>query len=362
MATTSSGMSSAVGATTANRVWGWPQYLAIFSIPLLLLEIWTIGSWLLDGPHMITQFRSGDHSAWLAARIAETSAIFLAIPVLVVVIRDCRRQQKILTFDVMFMLCGATMVWGDMAANFLNPYIAISSYWTNLNSPTCYIPGVANPDCSRVPDPILFLLLFETVGTLGVAMMLSMLVGRIRRRWPLLSAAKIFCFLVVLGWIVVLAEPVAVIPASLWAYPGTPLGIQVGSEAHLMYPLPELPIFGTLFGILTSLRLFKDDQGLTFVERGLSQYSAPARKGITFLAMYTVFQFACWPIANLPLLPMALLQHPWAELPAHMNNGLCDQASVGKTLYGPCPGSPGYRMPVQETFSNSKGHLLIAPK
>ena len=35
-----------------------------------------------------------------------------------------------------------------------------------------------------------------------------------------------------------------------------------------------------------------------------------------------------------------------AEFPRHLVNGLCDVGDTTGTRYGPCPGSPGFKVPL----------------
>src|SRR2546428_5811405 len=90
-----------------KRRWSRPQYLALIGIPILFLNVWTVIAWLADGPRQVTQFRDRHSASWYAAHTYEGLYIVASIVVLVYVIRGCRRERRVLTFDVMFLLCGA---------------------------------------------------------------------------------------------------------------------------------------------------------------------------------------------------------------------------------------------------------------
>lgn len=336
-------------AGAAARGWGWPQYLALLALPVLALEAYTIASWLLDGPHMVTEYRDGSRTTtWWAARAFEGGAILVSAAVIVQLVKGCRRAGRLLTFDVMICLAGATLFWVDAGLNVFQPFIVISAEWVNVNNVCGHIPGVVNPDCGRVPDPILFLWLMETFCTLGAVMVFEAIGRRVTRRWPGLSPARVFVVLTGLGMVLVLLEPLAIIATGLWGYPGSPLSLPIG-DLGLRYPAPELLAFALYFAVMAALRFFKNDQGHTLLERGLERYSPRVRGAITLLAVYTVFQFAAWGPGTAALFPLAFHQQEWDELPAHLNAGVCDQPSVGRTRYGPCPGTPGWRMPMQES-------------
>jgi hypothetical protein len=71
------------------------------------------------------------------------------------------------------------------------------------------------------------------------------------------------------------------------------------------------------------------------------------------LAMYSVFQLGGGGVANLPMLS-GPYSPKWEKMPAYVVNGVCDAPGFRGTRYGPCPGSPGYRMPMRETHIASE--------
>jgi len=338
-------------AVTKRPGWGWPQYLALVGAAILLVEVYTVGGWLLDGPHQITKFREGYTRDWYAARVFESGMVILSIYVIVKVVRGCRQQRKLFTFDVLFCLTGFSMLWASSMVNFFTPMFTFSSNLVNLNDVCGHIPFVVNEDCGRVPNPVLFIGLFETFGLLGIAMLLGTLATRIRGRWPSVRNTQLFGFFLLGGMIIVLLEPLLIIPLHLWTYPGTPISIELGGTAW-RYPLfPEILCFGFMLGIPAALRFFRDDRGQTFVERDLERYSPKVRTLVAGLALYTFAQIAVIGCATIPLWPLAFHQREWGTMPPALNNGLCDQPGVIEhTRYGPCPGSPGFKLPMPGTL------------
>lgn len=342
----------AVAPESARRPgWGWPQYLALVGAAILLVEIYTVGSWLVDGPYQITQYREGYTRDWYAARVFEGGIIILSIYVIAKVVRGCRQQKRLFTFDVLFCLTGFSMLWASSMVNFFTPMFAFSSNLVNLNDVCGYIPFVVNEDCSRSPNPVLFIGLFETFGLLGVAMLLGKIATWLRSRWPGIRNTQLFGFFLLGGMTFVLLEPLLIIPLHLWTYPGTPISLELGGTAW-RYPLfPEILCFGFMLGIPAAVRFFRDDRGHTLVERHMEHYSSRVRTLVSGLALYTFAQIAVIGCATIPLWPMAFHQLEWGQLPASLNNGLCDQPGVVEnTRYGPCPGSPGFRMPMPGTL------------
>jgi hypothetical protein len=327
------------------RTWSLAHYLAIVGAPVLVWNVWTVAAWLAAGPHSITQYRPPGHPVdWYGARVFQGIAILVALVLAVYVVRGCRRARTLLTFDLLFVTAAATQFWGDAGVNFMAPTITISSEWVNVNATCGHMPLIVNPDCGRTPDPILFLVLLETFVPLGCAIVFGRLVGRLRIKRPALSTGQLVAIVVACGFGLALLEPLVIIPLHLWNYPGTPPAIDLGGG--LRYPVWEIACFGLWFGVLASVRIFKDDRGRTIVERDLDRHRPAVRLAITCLSLYTIFQIAIWGFASMPYWVLAIHQHPWPAEPRQLVNGMCDAPGVSGTRYGPCPGSPGFRMPV----------------
>jgi hypothetical protein len=47
-------------------------------------------------------------------------------------------------------------------------------------------------------------------------------------------------------------------------------------------------------------------------------------------------------------------EEPWPKLPRDLVGNICDAPGITGTAYGPCPGSPGFRMPGRTT-SDARG-------
>ena len=317
--------------------------LAAVGIPFLIWEGWTVVAWLADGPYQITQFRDRDSASWYAARVFEGLVIVVSIAVLVYVVRGCLRARRLLTFDVMFCLCAGTVVNGDIP-NLIQPTFMNSSNWVNLNAMCGHMPFVVNPDCGRAPDPILFTGLLSLFGYLGLALVATAAVRWGRRRWPRTSTAKLVT-LVLLGGVALdlVLEPAVMIPLRLWSWAPMPFSVHLGGGFR--YPWIEALAGGLAFGMFVAVYAFRDDHGRTLVERGLDRHSPRARKAISMLALYGFFQLGLWGVANMPMIALGFYQQQWPNLPAHIVNDLCDAPGIQNTRYGPCPGSPGYRMP-----------------
>jgi hypothetical protein len=292
----------------------------------------------------VTQFQVRNSANWYAARVMEALVIVISIAVAIYVVKGCWRARRILTFDLMFCLAGATMFWGNFGSNFFQPTFLMSSNFVNLTNTCGHMPFVVNPDCGRAPDAFLFLFLLETFGILGVAIAATPILRWARSRWPGVSTRRMVAGALVGGILLDIALEIPCVALHLWTYPAPSwMSLPLGGGFH--YPFVESLAAGLWFGSLIALRLFKDDQGHTLVERNLEAHSVRRRPGISLLATYSFFQLAIWIFASVPLWFYGPYESPWPKLPAYVVNNVCDAPGVHTTRYGPCPGSPGYRMP-----------------
>ncbi len=331
-----------------SRRWSWGQYLALLGVPFALWSGWTLVAWLRAGPTQITQYRDRGSASWYAAHTLEGIVLAVSLLVIVHLVRDCRRQRRLLTFDVMFCLCGLPLFWADALTNAIVPMWLPSSNFVNLNYALGHMPFVVNPDAGRMPDPILFTIPLLTCCLLAMAMAFGSVVAWMRRRWPRLSNAQLLGIVLLIGCSIDIVIEVAVaLPLHLWSWAAPKaLTIHVGRTGRI--PLFEIIGAGTYFGLVMAVRIFKDDRGRSLPERGLEHYSARVRKGVTFMALFGAFQFLVVVFGNAPVI-LSPFVTVTSNLPAHVLNGVCDAPGYHGTRYGPCPGTPGFRMPGRTT-------------
>jgi len=336
------GGGSLIKQTSARR-WSWPHYLALVGLPILILELWTIIAWLGDDAHQITEFRTPYSVNWWAARAYETVAVLVFIGVSQHVIRQCWRERR-LTFDAMFLLAGMTMFWSDLGVNLLGPAYLLSSNFVNLNNPLGHLPGMINPDIGRAPDPILFTILLESAGILLGAWLICWIAGRIRAARPDISTAKLLLYILGIGLVLDLSLELPIVALGLWTYPA-PDWMSLSPGRGLRFPVAEWLSGAMVFLFCGALRLFKDDKGRTIVERGLERFAFLPRTLISLLATYGAIQLIAWGPPTWIDIAYVPYETQWQHTPGYLLNDACDAPGVTGTRFGPCPGSPGYRMP-----------------
>jgi hypothetical protein len=169
----------------------------------------------------------------------------------------------------------------------------------------------------------------------------------LRARWPRLTNFQLVALTAVGAFLICAALEGPVFLTDLWALPGAPDEFALFGAQH-RFPYAEYLTTTMVFTSLGVLRFFRNDKGESLVERGLDRLPR-TRRTITSV-------FATIAYMNLALIALILVQvptgmhaAPYPNYPAHLVNGLCDAGPFTGTPYGACPGSPGFRIPVERT-------------
>ena len=140
---------------------------------------------------------------------------------------------------------------------------------------------------------------------------------------------------------------------NLWGLPGAPAALTLVDDDH-RFAWAEYVTTAIVFTTVAAIRYFRNDKGQTLPERGLEGLGVVRSAIIATFASITLFAMSMW-VLILIHLPGGLHASPYPRgYPDHMINNLCDVKPGMHTEYGPCPGSPGFRMPVGPTFQPNR--------
>ncbi|HEY1968473.1 MAG TPA: spirocyclase AveC family protein [Pseudonocardia sp.] len=341
-----SGPRRAATGTAPGTPRGWTpvQYLALAGMALAAFELWSWARWLAGGPHQLTQYRDPSDPSWYAARVYEVLMLICVLGIGTKVIRDCRRERR-LTIDAMMVIGGATTLFWDPMVNWLQPSFMYSSQWLNLNTWVGDVPGIPNPHGDQMPQPV-FIMFIYPFGLVLFALGLNRLMGWLRGRWPRLSTFQLvgLTFLAALAICVALEAPMFLL--NLWGLPGAPSQFALFGDTH-RFAFAEYLTTTLVFGLLGVLRHFRDDRGHHLVERGLGHLS-PRRRTVTSVFATIAYMNGALIALILCQVPTGMHAAPYPNYPAHLVNGLCNAGPFSHTAYGPCPGSPGFRIPINQ--------------
>jgi hypothetical protein len=179
---------------------------------------------------------------------------------------------------------------------------------------------------------------------LGGAMVMGALVRWIRKHWPNTRTVTLVAIVLLAGVKLDLLLELPAVALGLWTYV-SPAHMSIPLGGGFRYSLTELFAGGVFFGGLAAVRIFKDDKGQAFVERGMEHLHPRTRKAVTMLALYGVCQVAVWFVASVPTMLYGPYERGWPNLPKYVVNNICDAPGIHGTRYGPCPGASGYQMP-----------------
>lgn len=314
---------------------------AMAGFALLALQADVYGAWIASGDFRVIQTGAdpvpGSVKFW--AIVTQILLSTVALGIVGWVLRGCIREKR-LTFDAMLMMGWISSFWLDPVPNYIRPQVFFNSYYVNFGSWSEHIPGWVGPTGANLPNSLL-VEFAAFVGLIIATVFGCWLMRQAQERWKVgklgafLAAVAGFCvlylmleeYLIQTGWL---------------AWPGTIhiLSIQ-GGTIHQM-PVTEVALSGVfLSGGFASLRYFRDDQGHSFVERGIGnlRIGPRARRVISALAIIAYCQ-ALWIGYNAFTASLALFDDTMPKgYPSYMVNQMCGDA---KTDLCPSKTSPIY--------------------
>ena len=315
--------------------------LAGIGLVLLAYQVWTITGWLADGPSQITTERESGTTSWYAARVLEVLILVSTVAIAAVVARRCLRERRLTTDAMLIAGMGSAAFW-DPIYNWITPAWLYSSNWINVNDWFAHAPLVLNPDAGRMPWPIVPVLIGYSFWGVGFAMLVNVMMRRARDRWPAISRAALVAVAFVVSGIVTALAFNVFRAFDLMDAPGYRLAI-LGDSLSVFFFYSG----GLVFGAVACLRFFADDHGRIVTQRGLETIAPRRRGAVGLLATMAACQLIVVLGWGLMTVPASLYASPYPETPKHLINGLCDAPGVSGTSYGPCPGSPGFRVPIK---------------
>ncbi|MBB3600625.1 hypothetical protein FHT40_000258 [Mycolicibacterium sp. BK556] len=356
MATVSADRPAPFATATPVRQVPAPVILAVIGVLIAGYALWTWGAWLASGPAQVTVTREPGDTSWWVARIYESIMAVAVVLIGTHVVRQCLRQRR-LAFDAVIVIAGFFTLFWDPMVNWMQPNFMYSSQWLNLNTWVAQAPGVVNPTAGLMPQPV-FIMFIYPFGLLGFAIIINHGMGVVQRRFPQINTLVLMVFAYSYGLILGACLEAPTFLSNLWGLPGAPADFSLFANGQ-RYAWAEYLTTGIVFTTFAAVRYFKNDKGETIVERGLHTFRPAVRTSVTVFAAVAIFAMSMWALL-LVQIPAGLHASPYPDdYPAHLVNGLCDipgnPHSTTPTAYGPCPGSPGFRMPVNNTFVSNTG-------
>jgi hypothetical protein len=269
----------------------------------------------------------------------------ISIAVLVYVVAGCVRTRR-LTWDAQLCLAAGLAYWMDPLANSLQPIFLYNSNFTNLSNWCSHAPFVVNPDCGRVPEPVIFMGLVYAFGLPAIALVCGYLLRFVARHRPNISTTNLVVAAIAFGVVFDFAFEVPMIRFHLWQYPGFPNSFAIFSGPN-RYPIALSVDAALAWGSIGAIRNLKNERGQTIVESGLEGLTPRWRTAASQFATIGLLQIILV-LINLTLAVNGPYSGHWSGFSPDVINGVCDTAGFHGTRYGTCPGDPGYRIPIRQ--------------
>lgn len=240
-------------------------------------------------------------------------------------------RERRLTFDGLILIAWTVIFWMDPATmDYFRVQFLFNSYYWNLGSWGPHIPGWLAPNEQAPPEPLIaWGTLYGVSGVLG-AIVCCRIMRMARARWPQMGNVGLVGVAVAAAFVIDTGVEVIWIRTGIYIYPGAIRSLSISPGTIHQYPLYESLLFGATWAATGALRYYKNDRGMSIVER--TRDGAPLGNGRRILAV-TGFLTVAYGLYCLAYSLTALWGDPWPEgLPSYFVNGLC-----GSRMYESCP-------------------------
>lgn len=265
------------GARRIDPVHIWASFGAVMVIYLA----WLFGSWIA-GPDFVTNtIGRAESPAWVvrAARITEVlSFLTFLVTNYFFVYRPWRRNGQLGTEGMLVIAC-ASLYWLDNCMNYTSYFAQLNSNFVNYGNWVNNIPGWQTPNMGKMPEAVIawgfaysswFVLLPMLAG--------SWLMRWFKSRYPSMSTFE----LVAVAYLAMVAFDFllegTLVRFHLYTYGGAIRSWSLWAGEIHQFPIYEALLWGGAWTLFTCLYHFRDDKGLTWVERGAERLSIGGRK------------------------------------------------------------------------------------
>ena len=234
------------------------------------------------------------------------------------------------TADAMLVINSFLLYWTDPMVNYANHTLFYNGYAFNMGNWGNFIPGWSYPNEQNIAEPLLWMGWFYVTFVLYVAMFGCWALRQFQLRFPQRNLGWGLAALFLAICVFDLAIEVGIFEGLGFAtYSGVIGSMSLFPGTVHQVPLYEGPIIAFVCIGFTCLRFFKDDKGLTFVERGLDrlQWSATNKKWLSFLALAGFLQFFFTFGYYLPYNLFSLHADTSPSLPSYMRTGICGEGT-----------------------------------
>jgi Spirocyclase AveC-like len=305
--------------TTVTRLW--ILHGAFWLV--LMAAVWT--AWVVSGDFAVNSIGRGQEPDWylITVRCAEIGlgVIFTGWCVWHFVVKPKLRTGSF-SFDGLFFIGCFLMVFQEPWMNWINLQFLYATTFVNFGFWGPEIPGWYLPNAELIPMPLLYFAAYIWMVGFG-AWAGARFMRFQRRKNPALSNGRLIAQTFgVMVLVDLIGEGIGT-HAQLWNYPSVIPEVTLWAGTDHQFPLYEALIWPSTFILLSSMYYFRDDQGRTFMERGIDRIrfrSARMKTLARFAAIAGYCQLAILVTFNIPYqiiglhtvpVPEVYLKRPW---------------------------------------------------
>jgi hypothetical protein len=316
---------------------------------ILAFEIFVIAKWV-TGPYF-TSVDVGPSEApdWMLIALRSMEVAFVALWLWCIwhyVITPFRKEGR---FSTDGLLCLAFFVFAwfqDPLANYGGAVFTYNSELFNMGSWLNEVPGAVTPGepGAQLSEPLWTAAIYP--GVIFVATLIGTgFMRKVKGRFPRVTNLELiavtFGFMVLLD---VILEAFIFMPLGAYTYAGAPDWISFNDDHYYKFTMIEGLGFGAVWTCWASLRYFKDDKGLTIVERGVEKLkaSAPQKTFLRFLALGAFISLTMTACVNIPFFWQASHMSTYPEdvqKRSYFTQGMCGEGT-NLACFGPAIPNP----------------------
>jgi hypothetical protein len=319
-----------------------PKFWIGFGFAWFALCVYCWGRWVL-GPDFVPNTLGRELAPdWYVNLVRGVEIFAVCVTVLILHVFVFRPKWKTgrLSFDGLFFIACWMLYFQEPWINWTSLQFLYSTVFINFGSWCGYIPGWSSPNPEKMPVALVawgsaYLWLVAIPAYAG-----SRFMGWVKNRHPDIGAVQLVS-VTYLGFVVFdLILESFIVRTQLFNYGATVPELTLFAGTKHQFPIYEtISWCGTYTG-LACLHFFRDDKGLSFVERGIPRLNIPGRLSTfaRFLAIMGYCQLVMLLTYNIPYQFWALHAGPIPqEFELYRTAGVCGE---GSDYACPDPGLP----------------------
>jgi hypothetical protein len=300
---------------------------------ILVFEAYVIAKWI-TGPNF-TPVHTGPSAlpGWMKGSLITMEIGFTLLWLWCLrhfVVRPWRTEGRMSTDGLLCLGFFAFCWFQDPLADYGGAVFTYNAYLVNIGSWLNDVPGVVIPGHAghQLPEPLWTAAIYP--GVIFLATILgTWIMRRAKARWPRMGTLGLigtaFAFFVAFD---VVLEGFILMPLGAYTYAGAPNWSSINAGHFYKYTVLEGVFFGAAWTAWASLRYFKDDQGRTFVERGIDKVNATAAQKtlLRFLALGGFLAVTMFAFVNVPYFWTASHMHAYpadTQSRSYFTDGIC---------------------------------------